>query len=344
MNKVTVLCVLVILIAPRASAQTPGEERFFADCPHGLAVQLHDETNPWDLHAALYTTLGVAEVEVLGVMDWVIDLPFPGARLRPFHRLTSAVRSGYNRLPPWWLRRRVGELVGALQLPELSLGDAATTYSVATGGATGPGSGTIIRLYKVIDWTQRLTGDLNQVGGRLVGRPHGLVRWSGPERAVDGLQWLLIKAFTRASVLVTRMIDAGLSTVEAVGDQVVNAGYRRPHQQDTAFLRLPIEVYRAHELWILEHQAHVVLGTAPDFARSTHAALAHRRVRSALSDWSVVDRPEGEEPEVIMMTSVRWCSRMPDALKPYVVPAAWVLNDVTEPARSERIDNRAGGL
>ena len=53
------------LMAQPVFAETPGEARFFAGCPRRAAVRLHDETNPWDLHALLYTAMSAAEVEVL---------------------------------------------------------------------------------------------------------------------------------------------------------------------------------------------------------------------------------------------------------------------------------------
>jgi len=326
------------LLAGRAEAETPAEARFFADCPRRGRIQLHDERRPWDLHTLLYSGLGVLELEVLRVADWAIDLPLPGQPLRPFQRTAQAIRSGYNRLPPWGVRRRVGEFVDALQLAEVSLGDAASTYSVATAEAAGPGSGLFIRVHKLVDWTQHVTGDVNQLIGMPVGRPRGLIPGSLPERAVDRTQWLLIKLFNAANVFVARTLDHGLTTVELAGETVVNIGHRPPHPQQTVFLRLPRAAYQAHELWLLEHQAHLVIGDRARFAQATHATLAHprrwrdpaagggRRRPVSLAEWGQPDRSAGP-PEVIVMTTARVASRAPRELAAYVVPAAWVLND-----------------
>jgi hypothetical protein len=273
----------------------------------------------------LYTTVGLSEVEVLRLADAIIDLPLPGKSLRPFQRTTEAIRALYHRLPPWTLTQRVGEFVDAWQLPELSLGDASATYSVATGGVAGPGSGMVVRIHKLIDWTQHVVEDLNRVVGRAIGRPGGLVRWSLPGRTVDGAQWVLIKSFTSMSVLLDRAVDGSLTIIELAGDEIINAGHQRAQQAQAVVLRLPPEVYRAHELWMLEHRRSLVFGTAEEFARSTHAALAHHRRQVSLSEWSAVDRPDGEEAVVIVMTNVRVMSRAPETLKPYVVPAAWLL-------------------
>ena len=315
-------------LTPPAFPEERGEARFFADCPRRGYVRLHDERSPWDPHALLYTAMGLSEVEIFRAADWLIDLPLP-AQLRLFQRTMRAVRAGYHRLPPWRLTQRVGEFVEALQVPELSFGDASSTYSVATGGTTGPGSGMVIRLYKLVDWTQHVTGDVNRSAGSLVGRPRGLVTWSLPERAIDGVQWMLLKTFNSVSVLMARGIDAGLTGMELAAEGVRNIGYRPPHQQQTVFLRMPMEVYRVHELWMLEHRSRIVLDSAKEFARLTHAALAHHRRPVPLEEWSRVDQ-WGAASEVVVMTTVQGMSRAPAALQSYVVPAAWILNDTTE--------------
>lgn len=308
-----------------ASADSPGEQRFFADCPQRGWVHLHHEQNPWDLHAILYTAVGLGEVELVRVADALIDLPLPGPSLHPLRRTILGVRSAYHRLPPWTVRRRVGEFMDAWQLPELSLADASATYSAATGGEAGLGSGLVVRAQKLVDWLQHVTGDVNWLSGRLVGRRRGLVTWSLPERAVDGLQGVILKTFHHTMLWITRSADAGLEGVELAGEGVINIGYRRPHRQDTVFLRLPLAVYRAHELWMLEHRPRLVIGRADTFAGTTHAELAHRFRRTALADWSPLDRAEEAGPTVVIMTTSRVMARAPASLRPYVVPAAWIL-------------------
>ncbi len=313
-------------VTPPTWAQTPGETRFFADCPRRPYRRVHDETKPWDFHAIAYTALGMAELELLRMADWMIDLSVPARRVRPLHRSVQAIRSGYNRLPPWVVRQRLGELVDAFQMPELSLGDAAATYSAATGASRGPGSGMLIRAHKLVDWTQHVTGDLNRLAGRAVGRPHGLVPWSLPGRAVDGAQWAVLKLFNEAGELAGRAVDGTLTTVEMGVEELLNLGRKPPHQHTTVFLSLPLDVYRAHERWILAQRAGVVLGTREEFRQSTHAGLARRRRPVTPRDWDRVGWPSGEEPAVLMMTTLRVMARAPPSLKPYVVPAAWILN------------------
>ncbi len=273
----------------------------------------------------LYTLAGLTELEVLRVADWMVDLPLPGAPAYPLRRSAEAVRVSYNRLPPWWLRRRVGEFMSALQLPQLSLGDANATYTLATGGMTGPGSGMVMRVHRIVDWAQHLLGDVNCAIGWPVGRRQGLIRWALPERTVDGTQWVVLKAFNGLAVVLSRAIDKTVTFLELGGELALNVGRHRPHEEDTVFLQLPMGAYRAHELWILEHRPNLVIGGRRDFVNATHAALAHRRRPARLEDWSPVDRPEeGPEP-VLIMTTARVFARAPVSLRPYVVPAAWVL-------------------
>ncbi len=81
---------------------------------------------------------------------------------------------------------------------------------------------------------------------------------------------------------------------------------------------------------MLEHREHVVLGSPTDFAEATHAELAHYRRRLRLRAGSVVDAPGSHVTELIVMTTTRVLARAPDSLKPYVVPAAWVLNGTAQ--------------
>jgi len=329
----TLLCcgVLLCLVTPPACAQSPGEERFFKECPRGRRVHLHHDANPWDLHALLYTAVGMTELEVIRVVDWAIDLPLPGRPLRPLDRTARAVRATYHRLPPWIITQRVGQLVDALQLPELSFGDVSSAYSMATGGSAGPGSGTLLRVNKLVDWVQHVSGDVNRVAGWPVGRPQGLIGWSLPARSVDGLQGVVLKTFHQVSLLGARLVEGTFTGVETAGEGIVNIGYRRPHQETTVFLRLPISIYRAHELWILEHQDRLTIGRPHELAASAHAALAHhRRARPvlALPDVDLSEEPQGP---VIVMTTVRLLARAPAPLQSYVVPAAWVLDEAAAP-------------
>jgi len=312
--------------ASLAWADTPGEARFFAECPHRGYLELHDERRPADPHNLLYSALGLSEVEMFRAADWLVDTAVPGVSVQPFRSLTRGIRRGFHRLPRWQVIQRVGELTDALQLPELSLGDASAAHTVAAGGVTGPGSGMVVRVNKLIDWAQHVVGDLNGMIGRPVRRSEGLVRWATPGRAVDGTQWVLLKTFNAVSVLVAKAADHGVSGMEMIADQVVNLGYRTPHQDETVFLRLPKGAYRAHELWMLEHRPRLIIGTSEDFLRATHATLAHRQRPLPLRAWDVVDQLSAQEP-IIVMTTTRAIAHAPASLKAYVVPAAWVLNE-----------------
>mgnify|MGYP001576491923 FL=1 len=188
----------------------------------------------------------------------------------------------------------------------------------------------IVRVDRLIDWSQHVVGDLNEASGHLVGRPQGALTWSWPGRAVDRLQWMVMKTANRVMVLASRLLEDAVSAAEMGTERILNVGYRSPHEHTTVFLRLPLDVYRAHELWILEHRDRLVIGRAEDVAQTTHAALAHRRRPLAVKEWDPLHRGEAAQ-EVILMTTTRVMSRAPAALKPYVVPAAWILNADVRP-------------
>jgi hypothetical protein len=322
----SLLAMCLALAAAPSSEAMDAVDAFFRDCPQRGYRALHDESSAWDLHHLAYTPMALLEVEFVRLADWTIDAPLPGPPLQPVERALEGLREGYHRLPAWYPIRRTGELVDALHVAELSLGDAAATYSVATGGVSGPGSGMVVRFNRVVDWGQRVVGDLNRALGWPFRLRRGLVSWSAPERAVDGLQWMLAKGFSRASLFVARTLDRGLTGLEMVAEGIINVAYRRPHHEYTVFLRLPIEVYRLHEVWVLEHLPRLVVDVPEGFHRTTHAALAHRRRWISLGEWSAADRFR-EGTDVVIMTSARVIARAPASLRPYVVPAAWVVGD-----------------
>ncbi len=316
----------MLVVASSAHAETEGEKRFFAKCPHRRTVQLHHEGAPFDPHTLLYTIVGVSEVEILRAADWFIDLWLPVPPVRPFYRATQTIRAEYDGLPPWRARQRLGELIDAFQLPELSFGDVTTTHSVALSNAKGPGSGMVVRVYKSIDWMQHVAGDVNQFAGQAVRRRRGLVYWSLPGQMIDGTQWFLLKAYNHCSILISRSIDGGLTAVEAGTGRLINLGCRKPHEEQTVFLRLTPEEYWTHEPWLLEHRNRVVVGDVESFRRSTHAALAHRRRSTRRSKRSPADELRGVL-DIVVMTDTVAISRAPEALRTYVVPAAWVLDE-----------------
>jgi hypothetical protein len=246
------------------------------------------------------------------------------------HHLVRLTRAGYHQVPKSTPVLRVGEFFDALQIPELSLGDASATHTLATGGTAGPGSGMMVRFNKLIDWTQRVTGDLNWLAGRAVRRRNGLVTASAPGETVDGMQWVVTKAFNAAQVMLSRASDLAIDGVERVAGGTRNVWLPKPHHEYAVFLRLPYESYRAHELWLLEHSDDLVIGTPAEFRELTHAQLAHRRASHRLAYLRLVDRLEGVEPVLIVMTIPRVLARAPASLRASVVPAAWVLNE--EPA------------
>jgi len=325
-----VAVVSALLIVPQAAAaESQSEAEFFAHCPQHRYLELHREDSPLDPHALLYTSAGLMEVEVLRLADWLIDLPLPGAELRPFRRTVHGIRRGYGRLPRWYLIRRFGELVDAFQLPELSLGDVTATYTVATGGMTGPGLGTVVRINKLIDWVQRITGDVNTAAGRLVGRRQGLMTWSVPARATNGLQSMLTQTIHTLQVTIAKTLEHAVSGLERTVGMVVNVGYVAPHRGTTVFMQAPAAVYRADEPWLREHAASLYLGTPEELRSLTHAALFHRRWWGRPQMRPLPDLDWSAETLVLIMPA-RVFRRAPRGLRTSVVSTAWAFDDIPE--------------
>ncbi len=272
------------------------------------------------------TVFGLAQVQVIRTLDWLVDAPVPGPGRHFFEHSADAAQRSYYRLPRWWLIRRTGELMAALQLRELTWGDASAAFSAITDASAGPGSGTVVRVNNLIDWTQRVVGDGNRLLGAPAHRSRGLVNWRLPIRAVDGLQWGLLKTFNQVSVIVARTLDETLTGLERAGELAWNAGWSRPHRETAVFVRLPMRAYRAHEVWILEHRRRLTIGTAAQFAATTHAALQHQRKHPVLMDWADLEGAYAQLTEVVLLAPPALMARAPATLQAYVVPAAWVLD------------------
>ena len=308
---------------PLAHAAPSFEERFFAECARSRRLTIHHEDYPFDLHTILYTSANLMELEVFRLIDWVIDLPFPGKQVRPCEWTIDGIRHGYHRLGTGWPLPRVGEFVDALQIPELSLGDAASVYTVTSGGTVSAGSGTMVRLNKLIDWTQHLVGDLNGATGRVVGRRRGLVPWSWPGGLVDGVQVGVVRTFHGLSLVIVRGLDRSVQGIETVADVLVNVGRQTPHRERTVFLRMPASVYRAQEAWASRHRWRVFVTTEEELRQVTHAQLFHPRDRRfRLRRWSLTQF-DHEPDVVIVVTDTRAFARAPHAWQPYVIPVTW---------------------
>ncbi len=322
-----VLAACCLLLAADVTAEESFEERFFAGCPSKPPLTIHRDHALVDLHGALYTTANVTELEIVRLADWLIDLPIPGPGIRPIEHVFVGVRGLYHRLGHARPLRRVRELADAFQLRELSFGDATVTYTVATGGAISPGSGTIVRVNKLIDWTQHIVGDLNEGMGWTVGRPHGAIRWALPGRAVDGVQRLLVKTTHTLSIVLTRTVEGAITTVERSIDTVLNLPRGQPHRDTTIFLRIPLGMYRQHEPWIVEHQDRLYAGTADELVGLTHDELLHH-ARARGRRWGDLDRMQPPPSEVMLVMDLPAFRRAPSALHPYVIPASWVDNPI----------------
>jgi hypothetical protein len=332
---------LGLLLLGASAAAEEGVERFFAGCPARSRWSAHRDDSALDVHALAYTTSNLLQLELVRLADWVLDLPVPAVEVRPIDRTLNGIRIGYNRAAGNLPMRRVGEFVDALQLRELSLGDLNSTYVVATGGDVNPGSGTIVRLNKLVDWTQHVVGDVNRLLGWSTGSREGYLRWPALTRSVDAGQRGVIRVFHRASVVLAKSAEATLSGLERGAERLVNVRRAPPHAGTTVFLRVPLRVYRAHELWILEHARRMYVGTPEELAGLTHAAVFHARGARTprRQPWWTLGRFGHTPPDpVIVMTGQAVFAGAPAGLRPYVVPAAWVLAPrIAAPAESDQV-------
>ncbi len=326
-----------------SEAHESGEERFFSGCANRSRLMLYREGEAPRAHMLLYTVGDLMELEVIRLADWTLDLPIPGPQLRPLEQGVKGLRYLYHRVDASRPVQRVGQLVDALQIPELSFGDLALIYGVAT-------SGMLVRVNKLIDWTQDVTGDLNSVVGWPVGRRDGLMRWRAPAQVVDGAQMVIASAVHHVSILAAWLLEKSLAAAEGGVEGVLNIGTPTPHRLTTVCARLPVEVYREYAPWFLAHRRALYIGSADTLATLTHAQLFHPGVWKPRFQWwmrspsgpsgsprdpsrGIPSVARGEASSVILVTNAHTMARAPAALRPYVIPAAWVFEPLTPSPR-----------
>jgi len=319
-------CFVAAWLLPAAAvADDTDTARFFADCPAAPAETVQAPLTTGQRMA--YSLIGLGQVEVVRAADWSVDLLWPGRERRPFYSLVALTRSGYAKLPRNRLHTRMGEVADALQLPELSFGDVASTVSPAGPGPVGVGTGTLDRGHRLIDAAQHLVGDVNWLVGAPVGRRQGLITLRWPGQVIDGLQSGLTLSLNLLSGLAGQVLDTVILTTEGVVKAPWTMWRRPACQERTVFVQLPRELYAQHQRFWHRHRRGVFVGTAEELRTLTHAELFHPRRgrRYGGRTRAELDRVPSSEATVVVVTDDRLARRLHDALRPYVVPAEWVL-------------------
>jgi hypothetical protein len=328
------VCIFLLVFPRFIFAQELFKDRFFAECPGQAKQQVFKKKSyVISLQRTLYSLSNLMELEIIRIGDWLVDVPFPGPPRRPLESFIDSLHYSYNRLGNSRPIERFGEFADALQIPELSLGDISGGYAAFTGGSAFPGSGMIVRFNKLTDWAQNVGHDVNSLFGIPFGKKEGLVNFSFPAKSVDSVQAAVTRIFHSAQIILARTIDFGVSGIDKAVLRCVGFKNRRSHAESTVFFRMPVGVYRANELWFLEHGNKVYAGTKDELSKLNHASIFHiKKMHSASTGnrkqmWYSIDRFMPEPSIVIAITDERTASTAPKSLLDYLIPVDMVMEE-----------------
>ncbi|MCX6357283.1 MAG: hypothetical protein NT045_05320, partial [Candidatus Aureabacteria bacterium] len=121
--------------------------------------QGHNLESPGDIHVISANVLGLLNREVFDDVDNLFDLAYPGDRKKPLSSGIGALGAGYDKIPNIYPKERVGELMHALQIKELTWGDAPSIILMSPTGAAGRGA--IFRGTLIITWLEHIFSDMD---------------------------------------------------------------------------------------------------------------------------------------------------------------------------------------
>lgn len=120
----------------------------------------HDYERATDLHVIGADIFGVMNREVLTDLDNLYDLAYPGNKKRPIQTGIGKLVSGYDKLPDHYPKERIRELVFALQIPEITIGEVPSAIFLSWTGLAG--RGVFFRVSLLIKWIEHLFSDMDR--------------------------------------------------------------------------------------------------------------------------------------------------------------------------------------
>lgn len=153
----------------------------------------HDLKRPTDIHVLGADIFGLMNREVFSDLDNLYDLACPGERRRPIRTGVRKLAAGYDRLPDRYPKERVRELVFALQIPHVTLGEVPSVIFLSWTGLAG--RGVFLRAGLLIKWIEHLFSDTDRAllypaGGpdvRVVSNANYLL--GGVRLTLDAVSW-----------------------------------------------------------------------------------------------------------------------------------------------------------
>jgi len=252
---VSFLCLTLVASLPLISTSAFGfgesvegsSEALFWSAPQTV----HDFQKSTDIHGMITSAMAITELEVVRLIDKALNFPIR-KDLDLLEKIFDWVRHSYHRIPQVKPIRRVGQLVDALLIEELSLAD---IRSLANASSSEGGGGITpmmqARVYRVLVWAEHIIDDLDQAllfpadftFSQILDRDvHPKLLGYG----ADGLSLVRERVFMILRIVNKKLVKLGSKVINRVED-VQNAwiGYRRTKKNNhySIHLRVPLSEY-----------------------------------------------------------------------------------------------------
>ncbi|MDP8248858.1 MAG: alkaline phosphatase family protein [Candidatus Tritonobacter lacicola] len=184
----------------------------------------YDLDRPYDPHILAADMVQIPAIEVLGIIDFLLDLVIPGDRIFP---LGKAIRKGgdvHDRLPDGKAKKMSRHFLYSLLLDEIAISEA----SVALGGLPINGNN-IDRAHHITDWFQKhlMAGDRHLAAKQ--GKAKSIPVHSHAHHGIDAVQSFLDGMLRELTADLVAPLDNGLYGAGRGLELIV-----RPFQKDVS--------------------------------------------------------------------------------------------------------------
>lgn len=324
-----IICALVVsALAPCGWGMGSKTEAEEAEIVLSRKDSVHDFDNPYDLHNLSTSLLGIMEVEVLRVGDYLIDLPRRGPDIRFFDQAADRVQEAYRLIPQVKPVSRFGQLVDALQIRQLNLSDLRMVPAVVTPGSLRPSPNMQTRLFKLLQFLQDVLNDLDHLimvpanyAASRVSHRHVRVKTIG--FAADGVGEIRKGTFIVLRTVSKRMVETasdGIDWVEKEIGKIKWHGTNKKAETWITYFKMPASFYENEREFFDRHAPEIYVGSLEEWRsqlisqrRAVETLLHHvKRGWHPYSDVASAD-------EVLVATRLKYLKKAPDVIRDYII-------------------------
>ncbi len=289
---------------------------------------VHDFDNPYDLHNLSTSALGIMEVEVLRVGDYLIDLPRSGPDIRFFDQAADRIQEIYRLIPQVKPVSRFGQLMDALQIRQFNLSDLRMVPAAVATGALRPSPNMQTRVFKLLQFLQDVLDDLD----RFMMAPanyaasqvsHRNVRVKTLGFAGDGVGQVRRGVFLVLRTVNKRVVETasdGIDWIEKGIGKIKWHGTNKKAEMWVIYFKMPASFYENERGFFDRHALEIYVGSLEEWRNQLVAE--RRAVETLLHHAKRGWRPYSDvasADEVLIATRLQYLKKAPDVIRDYII-------------------------